>query len=251
VREAWVPLNTTADRGEDILNPQVKIDPPPPGIIAFRFEESFTYPNSSLINSQIVDYAKEVTRKGRDMTGVPLSDRPWNDPGPRRGQPDPALKDVDKPLLGAVVLDFSAVSQIDTTSVQNLIDVRDALERYTDSPIEFHFAGILSPWIRRALIAGGFGIGQPARGGPVEIAPVVPPSAGGGWGPGDEFPARQGQPREVIEETDGDVEKNLKTVESGNSSQTSFEAPILSNLTPFFHFDVSTAVRAAEQSVVV
>ena len=48
------------------------------------------------------------------------------------------------------------------------------MERWTDRPVEFHFATILSPWIRRALVAGGFGTGLPASSGPREIAPVVP-----------------------------------------------------------------------------
>jgi len=240
-REVWVPL----DHEGVVMNPLIKIEPPPPGIIIYRFEESFTYPNSSKINNVIVDHAKELTRRGADQSLIKLSDRPWNDPGPKRGEEDKAAHDAKKPLLRAVVLDFSAVSQVDTTAVQNLVDVRNELERWADAPIEFHFAGILSPWIRRALIAGGFGIGEPGRPHPIEIAPVVPPSEDTQWGPGDEFPARQGASRDVEKGVDDDSGE-LKEVKTSNSSVTDFEAPILSTATPFFHFDLSTAVKAVE-----
>ncbi|EJT96818.1 high affinity sulfate permease [Dacryopinax primogenitus] len=244
VREVWVPI----DRESHIMNPTLKVEPPPPGIIIFRFEESFTYPNSSRINSIIVDHAKETTRRGLDQANIRLADRPWNDPGPRRGEPDPAVLDAKKPLLKAVVLDFSAVSQIDTTAVQSLVDLRRELEHWVDAPVEFHFAGILSPWIRRALIAGGFGTGTPGRSLPIEIAPVVPPSDDRAWGPGDEFPARQGGHREDLEALATDADSGLEKDPNAlaGASTTDFEAPIVSTMTPFFHFDLSTAVRSVQ-----
>jgi sodium-independent sulfate anion transporter 11 len=55
-------------------------------------------------------------------------------------------------------LDFTAVDHLDVTSVQNLIDVRGQLDRHASPDfVEWHFAGISSAWVRRALIAGGFG----------------------------------------------------------------------------------------------
>lgn len=57
--------------------------------------------------------------------------------------------DAMRPILRAVVFDFSGVSNLDTTSVQNLVDLRRVLESYADREIEFHFATILSPWIKR------------------------------------------------------------------------------------------------------
>lgn len=86
------------------------VELPAPGVFIFRLEESFTFPNSSLINSTVVDYIKEHTRRGKDITLTRLIDRPWNDPGPRRGTAyDPSAADESKPLLHAVILDFSAV----------------------------------------------------------------------------------------------------------------------------------------------
>ena len=102
-REVYVPLNPIAN----VMNPDLQVIPPAPGIILYRFEESYLYPNSSIINSTLVDHAKEKTRRGRDFTGVSASQRPWNDPGPRKGAV--VEDDSQKPLLRAVVLDFSGV----------------------------------------------------------------------------------------------------------------------------------------------
>ena len=102
-REVYAPLNPSAD----VMNPDLQVIPPAPGVILYRFEESYLYPNSSIINSTLVDYAKKTTRRGRDFTGVSASERPWNDPGPRKGAV--VEDDSHKPLLRAVVLDFSGV----------------------------------------------------------------------------------------------------------------------------------------------
>ena len=102
-REVYVPLNPRVE----VMNPDLQVIPPAPGVILYRFEESYLYPNSSIVNSALVDHAKETTRRGRDLTGVSTGDRPWNDPGPRKGAV--AEDDSYKPLLRAVVLDFSGV----------------------------------------------------------------------------------------------------------------------------------------------
>src|ERR1700729_2626647 len=103
-------------------------------------------------------------------------------------------------LLSLLAFDFdscslfhgSCSSHIDTTGIQSLIDTRVEVERWADRPVEvrchtylmvysilildsqFHFATVLSPWIRRALVAGGFGIGTSTITIHQEIASVVP-----------------------------------------------------------------------------
>ena len=93
--------------GQFLMNPEVKVYPPSPGIVVYRFEESFLYPNSSLVNDAVVDYVKENTKRGQDMTGVSASARPWNDPG--KNSDSEAEANESKPLLHAIVLDFSAM----------------------------------------------------------------------------------------------------------------------------------------------
>lgn len=104
-REVFVPLNS-----DGVTNPDIKVEHPSPGIIIYRFEESFLYPNSSWVNGILVDHVKANTRRGKDMTHVKNSDRPWNDPGPsRHGATTDQELNINKPILHAVVLDFSTV----------------------------------------------------------------------------------------------------------------------------------------------
>ena len=54
--------------------------------------------------------------------------------------------------------------------MQALVDTRNEVERWANRSIEFHFAGVLSPWIKLALVAYGFGTGEPLARIPAEIA---------------------------------------------------------------------------------
>lgn len=101
-REVFVPMQPSKD---GLINPHLKVYPPAPGVVVYRFEESFLYPNSSLANDALVDFIKTYTRRGKDMGDVRASDRPWNDPGNK----DEGSENETRPLLRAVVLDFSAV----------------------------------------------------------------------------------------------------------------------------------------------
>ena len=171
VRDVYVPLEGHGG----MTNRDIHVEPPPPGVVIYRFEESFLYPNASYINDRLVAHVKIQTRRGKDMSTVAKGDRPWNDPGPSTSEAAAVVEQNKlKPRLRAVILDLSAVANLDTTGAQNLIDTRKEVEKWADRPVEFHFAGILSPWIRRALIAAGFGQGQARHGAALEVAPVVP-----------------------------------------------------------------------------
>ncbi|OJT14139.1 hypothetical protein TRAPUB_9250 [Trametes pubescens] len=243
-RDVYIPLSPN----KFLMNEHVKVYPPSPGVVVYRFEESFLYPNSSLVNDAIVDYAKAHTRRGRDMTGVKSGDRPWNDPGKNNEVEDNA----EKPLLHAVVLDFSAVSHLDTTGVQALIDTRTEVERWADHPVEFHFATILSPWIRRALVAGGFGVGTLSTRMHEEIAPVTRYHDQYIADPEHIGPAKNSHERE----DDLEAPPNVAQISVRSSSEGTVRsvpndaaAPMMLPSTPFFHLDVATAVRAAEGGV--
>ena len=72
VRDVYVPIDRRT------INPDVKIRNPPPGVIIYRFSESFTYPNSSTQCDTIVDEIKRVTKRGKANAFPTLGDRPWN-----------------------------------------------------------------------------------------------------------------------------------------------------------------------------
>jgi sodium-independent sulfate anion transporter 11 len=139
---------------------------------------------------------------------------------------------------------------IDTTGVQALVDTRNEVERWVDGPVEFHFANILSPWVRRGLVAGGFGLGEHSS--PVEIAPVVdsqeyasnaPPD----WKLDTQSPtSKKGQIHDI--ESNEDNEAYKKKTASDGGSENLAEGPLLSAVTPFFHVDLASAVAAAEKT---
>jgi sodium-independent sulfate anion transporter 11 len=105
IRQVFLPLDSQTDDRS-----QIKVTAPAPGVIIYRHEDGLLYPNSSEFNIILVDYVKQHTRRGKDMALVPLSERPWNDPGPKRGAVvDESSQNLDKPIIRAIVLDFSTV----------------------------------------------------------------------------------------------------------------------------------------------
>jgi len=155
-----------------------------------------------------------------------------------------------KPLLRAIVLDFSAVPNVDTTGVQILIDTRRELEKWADGPVEFHFATILSPWVRRALLVGGFGIGDGSHI-PVEVAPVVPAHDQEYDQITDDWRLHRGSVHQDLNTSGDDLEGNgddkVNPSDGGrDGTEFSSQGPLVSTLTPFFHVDLPSAVRAAE-----
>ena len=103
-REVFVPLSNNG-----VTNPQVIVIPRSPGIIIYRFEESYLYPNSTVVQSVLIDHVKKYMRRGKDMTYVKAADRTWNDAGVRGGAVEEQERNMRKPILHAIVLDFSAV----------------------------------------------------------------------------------------------------------------------------------------------
>ncbi|KAG9238342.1 putative sulfate permease 2 [Amylocarpus encephaloides] len=150
-RNIFLPLNHA-----DGSNPEIDILEPHPGIFIYRFSELFNYPNANHYLDQLTNHIFEKTRRTNHQSYKRRGDRPWNDPGPRRGKTEPDRS--DRPTLKAIILDFSAVNNVDITSVQQLIDVRNQLDKYAaPSTVDWHFSSINNRWTKRALVAAGFG----------------------------------------------------------------------------------------------
>lgn len=209
-RYKWVPLSLKS------LNPKLKVLPPPTGVIVFRPNESFTYPNCSRQVDLLFDEVQRVTRRGIANTHMKLGDRPWNDHGPRNRN---NVEEDLRPALRAIILDFSSVPYLDSTGVQNLVDIRRAINKYANTEVEFHFVGIISPWSRRALVVEGFGSGVPAK-------RVVGVSTT--YFTTDYTPITESTPDE-IHQTKDDEESNL---------DSKLWMPLLSTETPFFHSEI-------------
>ncbi|KAF3015651.1 Sulfate permease 2 [Neopestalotiopsis sp. 37M] len=148
-RNAFLPI-----QHEDGTNSQVEIASPYPGIFIYRFSEGFNYPNATSTLEYLTSYIFKNTRRTQMDSYPRKGDRPWNDPGPKKGQHE----DPNLPLLKAIILDFSSVNMVDVTSVQNLIDIRNQLDRYTaPDVVDWHIACITNRWTKRALVSAGFG----------------------------------------------------------------------------------------------
>lgn len=151
-RHVYLPLDH-----HDGSNPNVDVDTPYPGVFVYRFSEGFLYPNCAHYTEHMVDYIFKHTQPASTEQYATNGDRPWNDPGPRSTK---APEEVDnRPTLRAIVLDFSSVNNVDITSVQNLLDVHNQLDRYASpNVVEWHFASIRNRWTKRALSSAGFGL---------------------------------------------------------------------------------------------
>lgn len=155
VRNVFLPLSHA-----DGSNPSVELERPYPGVFIYRFSEGYNYPNANHYLDYMVKTILQETRRTNPFSYPRPGDRPWNDPGPRRGHAETDASHL--PTLKAVILDFSSVNNIDITSVQHLIDVRNQLDRYTSPQrVDWHFAHINNRWTKRALVSAGFGYPSP------------------------------------------------------------------------------------------
>ena len=156
IREVYLPIDH-----KDGSNPTIQLEDPYPGIFIYRFSEGFNYPNANHYLDQLTETIFSKTRRTNQSTYDRPGDRPWNDPGPRRGKSASDTPD-DRPTLKALILDFSSVNNVDLTSIQNLIDVRNQLDKYASpDTVDWHFCNISNRWTKRALAAAGFGYYTP------------------------------------------------------------------------------------------
>lgn len=227
-REAYLPINH-----HDGSNPAIEFDSPYPGVFIYRFSEGFTYLNQQHYLDALVAHVQATARPTKLDRYAKIGDRPWNDPGPRRGE-HIDLED-NRPILRAIILDFSSVNHVDITSIQGLVDVRNQLDRYAAPEIvEWHFASINNRWTKRALTAAGFGYISTDR-----------VRARSHWTPvysfaavGDAAPSRD--PRADLESGDG-----IERVNEQNAFFPSKVSAVHGQNRPFFHIDVQAAVESA------
>ncbi|KAL8839689.1 MAG: hypothetical protein Q9176_004296 [Flavoplaca citrina] len=166
-----VPLETKKDEDasrtiflplehNDGSNPQVEPQSPYPGIFIYRFSEGYNYPNANHYLDYMVQTIFKQTRRTNPHSYPKMGDRPWNEPGPKPGREE---EYSDRPTLKAIILDFSSVNNVDITSVQNLIDVRNQLDKYAaPDRVDWHLACINNRWTKRALTSAGFGFPTPS-----------------------------------------------------------------------------------------
>ncbi|KAJ5497372.1 hypothetical protein N7463_009359 [Penicillium fimorum] len=207
---------------EGNTNPRIKIHQPAPGIFIYRFSEGFNYPNATHYTDHLLSHIFKETRRSNPQAWETPGDRPWNDPGPTRAERKILMGEEAPtsplPILRAIILDFAAVNNVDVTSVQNLVDVRNQLDRWASpDSVQWHFAHIHNKWTKRALAAAGFGFPAVSDGsGPqlqrliFNVAEILDGSLPGS--------VAQSQVVGSTEDWSKDVEAGLKVQESSPSS---------------------------------
>lgn len=242
-REIFLPL----DR-RDASNPDIEVNSPYPGVFIYRFSEGYNYTNQAYHIDILLQHIMERTRRMTEEHFEKQSDRLWNDPGPRKRN-----NDANLPYLRAVVLDFSAVNNLDITCVQGLIDMRNSLDSYSaPDTVEWHFANVHNRWSRRALAIAGFG--YPTAKNPEALEKWMPI-----YSIATSLASKDANP----EQREGDVEAPNNTsaqttpevVTSDSETETKVSSPfpepsrpvaaIYGVDRPFFHLDLLEAVEAA------
>ncbi|KAM0420802.1 hypothetical protein ACHAPT_011463 [Fusarium lateritium] len=154
LRAGFLPLDH-----EDGSNPNVIVRNPYPGVFIYRFAEGFNYPNASRYLNHLTETIFAECRRTNPALLGRLGDRPWNDGEPRNIK---VATNDERPILKAVIFDFSTVNNVDVTSIQSLIDVRNQLDKFAaPEVVDWHFAHIENRWTKRALAAAGFGFRTP------------------------------------------------------------------------------------------
>lgn len=247
---------------EDGSNPTIRAQHPYPGIFIYRFSEGFNYPNANHYLDYMVHRIFEETQRTNPHGYARPGDRPWNDPGPKPGKE--VVQDDHRPTLKAIILDFSSVNNVDLTSVQNLIDVRNQLDRYTaPERVQWHFACINNRWTKRALVAAGFGYPTAIDGSYSRWKPIFSVAElGGNWSAA--AAAEEEENRELHKQRT-DIETGQREVDSINHSEASSFTDIDKQLQksraygqsnvkvavvhglnrPFFHIDLTSALQSA------
>ncbi|KAM0354897.1 hypothetical protein ACHAPU_000734 [Fusarium lateritium] len=147
MREIFLDL----DRN-DASNRDIVVETPHGGVLIYHFPEGLNYLNQAQHLKTLTDYVYTHTKRSTEESSRDNSETLWCD------EPITYKQDDEVPILRAIVIDCSTVHNIDITSVQGLVDVRNALDRWASpSTIEWHLGGLRNRWARRALTAAGFG----------------------------------------------------------------------------------------------
>lgn len=282
-RNIFLPINHN-----DGSNPEIGVDQPHPGVFIYRFSEGFNYPNANHYLDYLVSTIHRTCRRTNPDSWPRPGDRPWNNPGPRKGQTEEDRSDL--PTLRAVILDFSSVNNVDVTSIQNLIDVRNQLDGYASpEPVQWHFAHVNNRWTKRALASAGFGYPTPTpEHGFTRWKPIFSVAEIGGstsaaaqaeymanqQRPNSSYPEdveqghkrpSSGAPRKSAEadthgissqgpsesesNADNELQKELDTSKAYGSSDNTRVALVHGINRPLFHIDLTSALQSAVANV--
>lgn len=160
------------------------------------------------------------------------------------------------------------MNNVDITSVQHLIDVRNQLDRWAaPSTVEWHIASITNRWTKRALANAGFGYPTPSGPEFTRWKPIFSVAEIGGSSSAATA-AQERDNKELLRQRTRDLENQAKDNDaitkdfahttagetSHGSSQDGFVAnsklAVVQGLNrPLFHVDLSSALHSAIHNV--
>ncbi|KAI8680312.1 hypothetical protein NCS57_00311500 [Fusarium keratoplasticum] len=244
LRAGFLPLDHA-----DGSNPNVIVHSPYPGVFIYRFAEGFNYPNASRYLNHLTETIFAECRRTNPALLGRLGDRPWNDGEPRNIKLE---TNDERPILKAVIFDFSTVNNVDVTSIQALIDVRNQLDKFAAPEIvDWHFANIENRWTKRALAAAGFGFRTPRESDGAgqwkaifSIADLGGSDSAATAAAFDEK-AKISPVRQDIEAIDDSINSQLSEKGASRDPSHSRLVAVQGLNRPYFHLDLQEAVDAA------
>jgi sodium-independent sulfate anion transporter 11 len=116
---------------------------PPPGILIVSLNDRLVFTNAGYSTSQIYKLASRNTAK-KEVQGDGKKEL-WCEGAGKENTAVANLwgtSDDKKPVLRGIIIDMHSVSQMDTTGLQNLIDLKRNLSRYAGVRVDFTFVGV-------------------------------------------------------------------------------------------------------------
>lgn len=126
------------------------------GVLIIRLEESLTFPNSEYIQKQILKQILAFTNGGRNRVETSNWNSNRNEQIRRlRERHGTVERSETLPKLRGLILDFSAVNNMDSTGLQALFDLRSELQDYAGSShaFEMHFVCVRKAVLRIMRLA--------------------------------------------------------------------------------------------------
>lgn len=152
------------------------------------------------------------------------------------------------------------MNNVDLTSIQNLIDVRNQLDRYAaPDTVDWHVACINNRWTKRALASAGFGFRTPEIDPAVGATPWKPIFSVANLGGSDSAAAVAEHNRQTSVAAHNDIEAGHNTpcsdgrnsLEKNISGSKAYKGgkgklAVVQGLNrPLFHIDLTSALQAA------
>lgn len=177
------------------------------------------------------------------------------------------ITNTHAPTLKAIILDFSSVNNVDITSVQHLIDVRNQLDKYASpDKVDWHFAHVNNRWTKRALASAGFGYPTPPspKDGkqPQPWKPIFSVAEIGGKDSAAAYERKKSydieqaakNEKDNITHVDNDVSSSGsdigKTLDNSKAYRHGGKIAVVQGLNrPLFHVDLTSALQSAVANV--